>query len=292
MYRSTFFRDLPRGGHNVIFVVFTIGDDHHSSCSFAVHIKSFPAGLDGPAHSCSLDTDHPRMHRCEEQFHSLCICGQWTLYIGFACEHHQANPVTSSLGHEPLDRSFGKVQTGHANIFCKHAVADVHGDHQVDAFGLYLFELASHFGVQPCYGQGRQGPSPEQKFPCRLEHRVSRKHRIQPRGVCQSLDGAMSPTDVEHHQQGAEGGEKEKGPGIHPFKGEAGRQGTGSNPCGRNAGPKEAFQEQEQAQNRSYGAILFHACSDLKRVVRSSISMPMAKRAMAIHAVPASLLRW
>ena len=62
MDRTSFFCHLAGGGHNVIFVVFSIRDDDHGTCGFTVDVKSFPARLDGSTHSCSLHTDHSGVH--------------------------------------------------------------------------------------------------------------------------------------------------------------------------------------------------------------------------------------
>ena len=87
---SAFSCNCPRGSHNIVFVVFTVGQDHNRTRGLTLLIKAVPARFDRTADGGALGGHHAGPHSLEEQAQGIEVGGQGALDIGFACKDDQA----------------------------------------------------------------------------------------------------------------------------------------------------------------------------------------------------------
>ena len=212
---SAFSRHGPRGGHHVIFVVFTVGQDHNRTRSLTLLIKAVPTRFDRTADGGALGGYHAGPHGFKEQTQGIEVGGQGALDIGFACKDDQAQTVACGVGGQPLNGSFCEVQSRHSDIFGHHAVADVQGDHHVDPFRFHFLESTAHLGVKPGDEQCPHRESQKEVFPSWQENAIAWKHTVDAAGIGQGLDGFLSPPQVANHDQSHQGRHQQERHKLH-----------------------------------------------------------------------------
>ena len=107
--RAPFVPHLARCEHDVVFVVFAVGEDNHDSRSFAVVVETVPTGFHSASHGCPLGGNHARVNAFKEHLDGFDVCGQGTLHVGFAGEYHEPHAISGRGGEQAFDRSFGQI---------------------------------------------------------------------------------------------------------------------------------------------------------------------------------------
>ena len=291
---AAFLGHFCSGRHDVVFVVFAVCQHHHGAGSFGVRVETCPAGSDGGADGGALGGHHARAHRFQEELDGGHVCGQRALHIRLPCKDDQPNSVPGGLSHQALHCAGGQGQSGHADIFSHHAVADVQRHHHVDAFGFHFLQPTAHFGVEPTHHQGRQGPTPKQEFPSLTKHPVRGEHRIQSCGIREPTDGLVPPMKVRQGQQRGQDRRHQQRPLFQAVERQARHRGLRGNPRRTQPQPQDGFQKQHQAEHGPQrGMFLWsHALADFKSVDFRTNSNAIDTMANSTQAPLASVLRW
>ena len=208
VHNDAFLGGLPSGSHGVIVETFAITDHDDGLALGGIGPEALAGLVDGGTDHRALGPHQIGSQGIQEDLGSPAIGGDGHLGVGFACEHHDAEPVAAHAVHQLCKGTLGHLHAVRLDILGQHAVAHVQGHHHVHSLGGHFFQAGAHLRA----GQGENGegePMPKQK---ELQRGApggdARNHVADERIIAEAAQGAVLQPEagqVKGHQHGPGG---------------------------------------------------------------------------------------
>ena len=209
---SAFSRHGPRGGHHVIFVVFTGSRPQpHAKLFHSVHQSRSNTFRPHGRRRC-LGWVPCRPHGFKEQTQGIEVGGQGALDIGFAAKTTKQT-VSCGVGGQPLMVLFARSNRGTPTssviMLLLTSKATI-----ISIPSILLLAMAAHLEVKP---GDEQCPHRQTKggIPSWQENAIAWKHTVDAAGIGQGLDGFLSPPQVTNHDQSHQGRHQQERHKLH-----------------------------------------------------------------------------